>query len=685
MNRRQTSPGINGQWAGAVLAALLLAVVLPASAQGDGDLFVFQADDAVHLRWNAPLGQPFEGFVIERRGPDGQWQRLNEELVAPVSDTAEIERLLGRQADVLLGFFERDIRQIGTEDWRRLAETPEQMSLLRLLTVQQPRVALATGERFSDTDLEPGERFDYRVVMRVDGQSRQLATRSGIVHGRPDQVPVPEGLAGEPGDRRANLAWQVDPAQSADGSAIAYRVYRGLEPDEPFETVHGRPIIPMRINDQLPEFLYVDVGLDNGQPYLYEIRAVNLLGFESAASERIEITPRATRAPDAPELTATLLADSVLLEWSAVEYDDLAGYRVYQGFDDTEPERVWPAAGLARDALMWIAEEWPDGVMVRWYVTAVDMAGNESAPSNFIELFRPDVTPPAAPVNLTATAGSDGILLEWDANEEADLLGYLVQRTTRVDREEQVEGEFFAEHPAPLTEPRWLDPVPETSQARYAYRVIAVDRAGNESEPSDVVVARMPDIVPPQAPVLTRIEQIDDTIHLAWLAPPDPDLAGFRVWTYFDDEQAREVAHLDSAGATEFEHVAQPSDTPVHYTVTALDEAGNESDPAPSLMIRVLDLAGPPAPRVEGEREPTRAMLQWSYPGDDERIGYQLLFRADATDQEPEFLTELEADQREFTDTGLDPEHDYIYRLRAVDRHDRAGPDSTPLRLKSPE
>lgn len=661
---------------------LVLTIVAPVlHAQQEKSLFVFQTGHAVHLRWNAPLEREFEGFVVERRRDQGQWQALHDEPITPLADVAEIERVLGAQAGALLGFFRPDSQRLDVEDWQRLARSPEDLSLLRLLSVQQPAMAQATGERYSDTHLQPGQTFDYRVVLLDSSGRHPWAMRSGIAHGQPDQVPIPEGFSGEGGDGVANLAWQVDPTRSADGSIVGYRVYRGESHDARFEPAHAQPIVPMRINGQLPEFLFVDVGLENGKPYLYELRAVNLLGFEGPATERIEIKPRDLEPPPAPELQASMMADSLLLEWTSVEVDDLAGYRIYRALNDADAERVWPAAGLARNATSLIIDELSEGVDLRYFVTAVDASGNESPLSNVIELFRPDETPPAAPTNLSATAGSDGIALEWSANSELDLLGYLVQRTTRVGADERVDGGFFAEHAAPLTDTHWLDPVPETSQARYAYRVVAVDRAGNESQPSDFVVASMPDTVPPAAPVLTRIEQSDQTVRLEWLAPPDPDLAGFRIHAGGIGQSPGIVGELDDPESSEFEYHPDQTGVMLTHSITALDTAGNESEPSAPMQILVLDLTGPPPPKLDGERREGEAHLEWSYPEKEERIGYQLLFRSDDAKAEPEFLVQIDAGRRGFVDTDLDPERDWIYVLRAVDTNDNLGPESNRLLL----
>ena len=88
-----------------------------------------------------------------------------------------------------------------------------------------------------------------------------------------------------------------------------------------------------------------------------------------------------------------------------------------------------------------------------------------------------DTFPPPAPTGLSTLPTEGRIQLIWNAVTAADLAGYLVLRS---------------EEAAPAV-PLMNDPIPETGYtdttvkpgARYVYTVVAVDKAGNRSAPSD--------------------------------------------------------------------------------------------------------------------------------------------------------------------------------------------------------
>ena len=102
----------------------------------------------------------------------------------------------------------------------------------------------------------------------------------------------------------------------------------------------------------------------------------------------------------------------------------------------------------------------------------------ESDPSGPACVLPRDTFPPAAPKGLSAVSAPGVMNLIWDASPEADLAGYLVLR-----------GEAPGDTLRPLTP----EPIRETTfkdttvvaGARYVYALVAVDRSGNQSAPSD--------------------------------------------------------------------------------------------------------------------------------------------------------------------------------------------------------
>ncbi|MDQ3858089.1 MAG: choice-of-anchor D domain-containing protein, partial [Actinomycetota bacterium] len=90
---------------------------------------------------------------------------------------------------------------------------------------------------------------------------------------------------------------------------------------------------------------------------------------------------------------------------------------------------------------------------------------------------------PAPPRVLTATASSAGISLDWSDNEEPDLAGYNVYRSTSRT------GTYARLNANPLETSGYLDSAAPTATTSW-YRVTAVDTLGSESQPATIAATR---------------------------------------------------------------------------------------------------------------------------------------------------------------------------------------------------
>jgi hypothetical protein len=215
-------------------------------------------------------------------------------------------------------------------------------------------------------------------------------------------------------------------------------------------------------------------------------------------------------------LEAKLTESAIELRWTAPTRTSggdaltgLSGYRIYRAeLDPASAEAAaidfskakWksPPAFLAssddtsfRDTLFDFGRTYVYVVRSSELADGKELESVDSVPA--IVAAR-DTFPPAAPSNLVAAAlsgsepGSTVADLSWSINLETDLAGYRVYRSER----QGTRGELIT--PDLLLAPAYRDTSVEPGR-RYWYSVTAVDRAGNESEPSasvDVDVAKPP-------------------------------------------------------------------------------------------------------------------------------------------------------------------------------------------------
>ncbi|MEX0989643.1 MAG: Ig-like domain-containing protein [Actinomycetota bacterium] len=173
----------------------------------------------------------------------------------------------------------------------------------------------------------------------------------------------------------------------------------------------------------------------------------------------------------------------------------------------------------------------------------------------------PDEEPPSSPADLTATAsGPRSVLLDWTAStDDVGVTGYRIYR----------DGEQIDEVP---TWPTAATDAGLESETTYAYRVRALDAAGNLSRSSDRVSVTTPtDDAPPSIPGGLRVS-VADRFHaeLAWNeATDDIGVVGYDI--------ARNGILLGTGAASSFaDETVVPGETYL-YTVRARDTAGHTS------------------------------------------------------------------------------------------------------------
>ena len=162
-----------------------------------------------------------------------------------------------------------------------------------------------------------------------------------------------------------------------------------------------------------------------------------------------------------------------------------------------------------------------------YVVTALDAAGNESAPSAPTSVSTPtvDTTPPTTPSSLVANANDSAhITLAWAAStDNVSLAGYRIYRG----------GTFVAATSSTSYTDNGL-----SASTTYTYSVTAVDTAGNESAksaPASARTAAATDSSAPSAPTGVAIVVTGNgnssRVTVSWnAAVDDVAVAGYRIF-----------------------------------------------------------------------------------------------------------------------------------------------------------
>lgn len=158
----------------------------------------------------------------------------------------------------------------------------------------------------------------------------------------------------------------------------------------------------------------------------------------------------------------------------------------------------------------------------------------------------------------------------------------------------------------------FIDTLDGSATNRYFYRAAFVDGAHNlgplglSSPP-----VYLPNVVPPRAPVITKILGGDRQITIKWASNREPDLAEYRVYRTDKEEATRDVRLMTLLDTLTIEPTPDPADRPAevtwtdapvpglvtfYYRLAAVDDAGNASVPSRVVVGRAFDDSRPHPP-----------------------------------------------------------------------------------------
>ena len=378
-------------------------------------------------------------------------------------------------------------------------ETIKSYKILRSLNETGPYREVADLEvtdssrmQFEDRNLLDAETYYYKIYTVTKSNLASYPTEPLKISttGPPGTV---TGLAARSGlVRRVVLTWSPASDANTEGYSIMRRSGGGRW--EKIKTLKGR------FNGT-----YTDENLRDGTAYAYRIVSFNAAGTESPPSASATATTQAppshsktpdiersgTQGPDSHRVSAVSRPMSepvrslralgedkqISLQWEPPAEREVARYEVYRG---SEPS---PAAKKIQDVPgnvhQFLDRDIEEGTKYHYRVVAVYRNGMEKQNSRTAPLNSGQR--PSRPTGVKASVEGSKIRLTWNGNGEEDIVKYAVEQrgSTFWDRIGQTSGTGCL--------------IEELEPGRtHAFRIIAVNRANLEGEPSDEIRVSIP-------------------------------------------------------------------------------------------------------------------------------------------------------------------------------------------------
>jgi len=587
-----------------------------------------------------------QSVLIERKGPtDEDFVSVTETPIRPVLSSDEALRMLG-------------------EDYSTIAEAlqteniQQTLFLLRndpfyggIFTMLNRRVGHILGRFFAAGGHQRGVDYVYRIrlVDRGGNTVQSVEKTIRIVENRPEP---PRGITLKPQALGMKIAWEYPPWQpDSHDLTVQFHLYR--KNGQNFQRINNRLL---RLERTVMSFL--DRNVQPGDSVCYYLTAVNAAGLESEPSEMLSGRFSDIVPPSRPiGLTVQLKGGQVALIWNLNPELDIAAYYVYRAPTSTDPlVRINKDPVSADDP--WYADAACQPRKKYFYaVTAIDSSGNESPASNRISIWVEDRTPPSPPLNLRARLENHRIRLTWQSTLDSDIQGYRVYRGYS-------EETLYRMSESLIPDTIYIDGTDKKLEPgrHYYYAVSSVDSSWHESDKADIWVI-LPDDQPPRRPGDVRAMAESDAVRILWNPSPSTDIAIYRLVR---------ICHNISIELGQFPaYIREWADTTLtkgdtcQYQITAVDTAGNESEPALSATVLMRDFDPPHCPRfLQAKVQKNGVTIQWERIAASDLAGYRV-YRADIETGIYQPINEILLSQLSLTDKEGQPHH--WYRIRAVD------------------
>lgn len=494
---------------------------------------------------------------IYRRQGQGSWEKLN---TAPLTKASLTENLNDESYRYYTGYMKR-----------KPAADPQDekntQAIAGLVVISNNDFARYAGWYYEDKTAVKGNTYQYRITNAADGDKEMAVSEPFTV--QENYLPKVAAITARQVQQNIDLDWEKN-----SKSFYAYYIYRKGSAKDKAMRLNKTALMLAAIKGATPvkgEAKYTDSSLQAGSDVYYEVTGLDILGNESAPGDAVKVEVKDMLPPAmVRNLKGKKENKDAILTWDTQKDKDIKGYHIYRNNSaDTVFKKITTALVTANT---YTDKDLGQGTVYGYRVQSVDDAGNGRM-SYTAKVFFPDQQPPAKPKGLKAITTPGIVKITWDKNAENDLMGYYIYRASNRNKDY-----FNMLYVDPVTMNTFIDSLPGVAKNEFVYYIQAVDKNYNLSEPSDTVIATLPDTAAPIEPFIRNITYADGLVTF------DADLRtedGFSYDVYRSDDSANSSNYrqLNKNSLTEkkFTDRIPAKGQLYHYYIVGKDKAGNTS------------------------------------------------------------------------------------------------------------
>ncbi|MEG1497861.1 MAG: hypothetical protein RRX93_00325 [Bacteroidales bacterium] len=424
----------------------------------------------------------------------------------------------------------------GISPWLKLAEEIEmeqmRFSIANLACDRSFRAACIVGMGYIDTNVKQDCFYLYRLCLDtlIFGNRKDTALFFTDMSTYKELPPL-QALQTHFADHCATLSWDI---HFFDKICSGYYVERTLDGSgfrNKFVRLHSTPIMVLKQGEKKSNMLhYIDSLPDNQTKYIYRVMGVDIFGDvfqiseesggrgEDRAYEKPFIESIQTKSSEMVEITWRFPKNKESLLQKYRIYVKKSMYADFEILEDNISPKVRTytvkAASLPFSSY--------------WLVQGVGKNGEflESGTS-FYE--KKDTTPPLTVHNLKYKADTLGLVcLSWDRSLEEDIDGYRVFKSMGED------FNYMQITVDKIKDTCFFDTLSLRIRKPVFYKIIAIDKIGNESDFSLPISVKLPLPNPPVAAIFSLCRKEKEKLIITWYNSQDSDTKGHALYMRVD-------------------------------------------------------------------------------------------------------------------------------------------------------
>ena len=538
-------------------------------------------------------------------------------------------------------------------------------------------IAGETDSSYTLAASDEGKTIKVRVSFTDDAANEETltsaATSEVVAAGAPTEPPGrPHNLTGAANaDGTVTLSWDAP----NDDSVTGYQILR-RRPRE------GEGTLLVHVNDTGSTATeYTDNDVTPDVLHAYRVKAINAVGL-SRRSNFVNMTPALPAEPAQNSPATGRPAISGTAQVGGTLTADTSGISDADGLADATFAYQWLAdgtgiAGATGDAYILTTSEM--GKIIKVRVSFTDDAGNEETlTSTATGTVSPAVQPQTANSSATGVPTVTGtaqvgetLSVDTSGIADADGLTNVSYSYQWVANDEGTDANISSETDATYT--LVAADVGDTIKVKVTF----TDDAGNEEALTSGATDAVAAADPPAMPTGLSPSVSHDAVTLTWDDPQDDSITGYVILrrdraihptgtfvTITGDTGSADTTYTDETVEPDKEYV---------YRIKAINEHGQVSEMSDWRRIDTPSIPVPDKPTgLSAVVSYNTVTITWDDPQDDSITGYVILRRDRAIHAVGTFVTiagDTGSADTAYTDDTVEPDREYVYRIKAINEH----------------